>query len=81
MSIVSWIVLGLVAGTIASLVVKRRRDGILFNLVLGIVGSMIGGSLSRLFGTRGITGVNLHSLALAALGAVVVLVAFQIIQR
>lgn len=81
MSIVSWIVLGLVAGTIASLIVHKRGEGLLFNLVLGIVGAMIGGSLFRLFGARGVTGMNLHSLSLAALGAVIVLLAFHVIQR
>jgi uncharacterized membrane protein YeaQ/YmgE (transglycosylase-associated protein family) len=81
MSIVSWIVLGLVAGTIANLIVNKRGDGLLFNLVLGIVGAMIGGSLFRLLGTRGVTGMNVHSLVSAALGALIVLVAFRIIQR
>lgn len=81
MSIVSWIVLGLVAGAIASLIVHRRGEGLLFNIVLGIVGAMIGGSLFRLFGARGVTGVNLQSLGLAALGAVVVLLVFHVIQR
>lgn len=81
MSIVSWIVLGLVAGTIASLIAQKKGEGILFNLVLGIVGAMIGGSLFRLFGARGVTGMNLHSLSLAALGAVIVLLAFHVIQR
>jgi uncharacterized membrane protein YeaQ/YmgE (transglycosylase-associated protein family) len=81
MSIVSWILLGLVAGTIASLIVNRRGDSILFNLVLGIIGAMIGGSLFRLLGARGVTGMNVHSLASAAMGAVIVLVAFRIIQR
>jgi uncharacterized membrane protein YeaQ/YmgE (transglycosylase-associated protein family) len=81
MSIVSWIVLGLLAGTIANVIVNRRREGILFNLVLGTVGAMIGGSVSRLYGARGVTGVNLHSLILAALGAMIVLLLFHLVQR
>ncbi len=81
MAIVSWILFGLAAGYIASAIVKKRGEGLVFNIVLGVVGAMIGGSLYRLFGARGVTGPNLHSLALAVLGAVIVLLVFQIIQR
>lgn len=81
MSMASWILVGLLAGSIASFIVNKRGERLLFDLVLGIVGAMIGGSLFRLVGARGVTGVNLHSLVVAAVGAIIVLVAFHIIQR
>lgn len=81
MAMASWMLVGLLAGSVASFMVKKRGERLLFNLVLGMVGAMIGGSLLRLVGARGVTGVNLHSLAAAALGAIIVQVAFHLIQR
>lgn len=74
MSIVAWIVLGLVAGFIASKVVNHTGEGTLIDIVLGVVGAVVGGFLFHLFGATGVDGFNIWSLFVAVVGAVVVLV-------
>ena len=81
MSLLAWIVLGLIAGFIASKIVNRRGEGIMLDILLGMVGSVVGGLLFRLFGMRGVSGVNLHSLVVAVAGAVLVLVAYHALRR
>jgi len=73
MSIIAWLVLGLIAGFIASRIVNKQGEGLLLNIVLGVVGAEVGGWLFRLFGMSGVTGLNLYSLLVATLGAVVLL--------
>lgn len=73
MSIVAWIILGLVSGFIASKLVNRTGRGILFDIVLGIVGAVVGGFLFHLVGATGVTGLNLWSMFVAIIGAVVIL--------
>lgn len=73
MSIIAWLVLGLIAGLIASKIVNRQGQGLLMNIVLGVVGAEVGGWLFRLFGMSGATGFNVYSLLVAVLGAVVLL--------
>jgi uncharacterized membrane protein YeaQ/YmgE (transglycosylase-associated protein family) len=80
MSILAWIVLGLVAGFIGSKIVNKRGDGLVLDLVLGIVGAIAGGWLFNLFGASGVTGLNLYSLLVAVVGAVVVLVVYHAIR-
>lgn len=77
MSIIAWIVLGLLAGFIASQIVNQRGSGILLDLVLGIIGAMVGGWLFSLFGAREVTGLDLYSLIVATVGAVVVLLLYH----
>ncbi len=74
MSILAWIVLGLVAGFIASKIVNHTGQGMIIDLVLGIVGAVVGGYAFHLFGATGVTGLNIWSLLVATAGAVVVLV-------
>ena len=62
MSILAWIVLGLVAGFIASKLVSRSGGSLVVDLVLGIVGAVVGGFLFNQFGSAGVTGLNLYSL-------------------
>ena len=81
MSIIGWIILGLIAGFIASKIVNKRGEGLLRDMVLGIVGALVGGFLFRLVGHHGVTGLNLYSLFVAVIGAIVVLVAFHAIRR
>ncbi|MDX6709524.1 MAG: hypothetical protein QOH96_540 [Blastocatellia bacterium] len=82
MSILSWIVLGLIAGFIASKLVNRTGEGILLDIALGIVGAVIGGYLTSLLGiSAGVTGVNIPSLIVAILGAVVFLVVYHALRR
>jgi len=73
MSILAWIVLGLIAGFIGSKLVNKTGNGVLLDIVLGIVGAVVGGYLFSFFGAHGVTGVNLYSLFVEVIGAVVVL--------
>jgi uncharacterized membrane protein YeaQ/YmgE (transglycosylase-associated protein family) len=73
MGIIAWIVLGLIAGWIASKLFHGEGSGLLMNLVLGVVGAFVGGILVSALGGVGITGFNLWSIVVAVLGAVVVL--------
>ena len=73
MSILAWIVLGLVAGFIASKLVNRTGSGIVMDLILGVVGAFVGGFLFTRFGAAGVTGLNLYSILVATVGAAVVL--------
>ena len=77
MSILGWLILGLIAGFIASKIVDGSGQGMLLDIVLGIVGSVIGGFLFAQFGAAGVTGVNLYSMFVAVVGAVVLLVLYH----
>ena len=79
MSIVAWIVLGLIAGFVASKIVNKRGEGLLRDILLGIAGALVGGWLFNAFGAAGVTGLNLYSLLVAVVGAVVVLVLYHAI--
>jgi uncharacterized membrane protein YeaQ/YmgE (transglycosylase-associated protein family) len=81
MSYLAWIVLGLVASFIGSKIVNKTGEGILLDIVLGIVGAVVGGWLFNTFGAAGVTGLNLYSLLVAVIGAVVLLVAYHAIRR
>jgi len=74
MSIIAWIIMGLVAGFIASKIVNKTGEGLLLDVVLGIVGAVVGGFLFHLVGATGVDGFNAWSLFVAVIGAVVVLV-------
>ena len=74
MSIIAWIVLGLISGFIASKVVNNTGEGVLLDIVLGIVGAVVGGFLFNQFGHVGVTGLDLRSMLVAVVGAIVVLV-------
>ncbi len=73
MSIIGWLVLGLIAGFIASKIVNRRGEGVLLDIVLGIAGAIVGGFLFTTFGAVGVTGFNLYSMLVAIVGAIVLL--------
>lgn len=73
MSFLAWIVLGLIAGFIASRIVNNTGQGIVVDILLGIVGAVVGGFLFNQFGEPGVSGLNLYSLLVAVVGAVVVL--------
>ena len=77
MSIIAWLVLGLIAGFIASKIVNHTGSGVLLDIVLGIVGAMVGGWLFNEFGHVGITGFDLRSMLVAVVGAVLVLVIYH----
>lgn len=77
MSIIAWIVLGLIAGFIGSKVVNKSGSGMLVDIVLGIVGAFVGGFLFNAFGAAGVTGFNVWSVLVAAIGSIVVLVIYH----
>ena len=79
MSIIGWIILGLIAGFIASKLVNKSGEGVLLDIVLGIIGSVVGGFLFTFFGADPVTGLNIYSLVVAVIGAVVVLFLYHAI--
>jgi len=81
MSILAWIVLGLLAGFIGSKLVNKTGEGIVLDIVLGIVGAVVGGYLFNMMGSAGVTGLNIYSLFVAVVGAVLVLVAYHAVRR
>jgi uncharacterized membrane protein YeaQ/YmgE (transglycosylase-associated protein family) len=80
MSILAWIVLGLIAGFIGSKLVNKTGEGVILDIVLGVVGALVGGSLFSIFGAHGVTGLNLYSLLVAVIGAVVVLLVYHAVR-
>ena len=79
MSIIGWILLGLISGFIASKVMNDRGEGCLIDITLGLVGSMVGGFIFSTIGGRGVTGFNLYSMLVAVVGAIVVLAIYHAI--
>jgi len=81
MSFFAWIVLGLISGFIASKIVNKSGDGLILDIILGIVGAVIGGYLFQTFGMAGVTGVNIYSILVAVVGAVIFLVLYHALFR
>jgi uncharacterized membrane protein YeaQ/YmgE (transglycosylase-associated protein family) len=79
MSIIGWIVLGLIAGFIASKIVNKTGAGFLLDIVLGIVGAVVGGFIFTALGASAVTGFNLYSMIVAIIGAIVVLLIYHAI--
>ena len=79
MSIIGWIVLGLIAGCLGSKIVNKTGEGFFLDIVLGIVGAIVGGFLFTAVGATGVTGFNLYSMFVAIIGAIVVLVLYHAI--
>ena len=77
MSIISWIILGLIAGFVGGKIVNREGQGFWLNIALGIVGALVGGFLFSLFGASGVTGLNIYSMIVAIVGSVVVLLIYN----
>ncbi|MEP9395852.1 GlsB/YeaQ/YmgE family stress response membrane protein [Mesorhizobium sp. KR2-14] len=73
MSIIGWIILGLIAGFLASKIVNNTGQGMLMDIVLGVIGAVVGGLIFNFFGATGVTGLNIYSLIVAVIGAIVVL--------
>lgn len=76
-----FIILGLIAGFIASKIVNHHGEGVVVDILLGVVGAIVGGWLFRLFGAAGVTGFNLWSLLVAVIGAVILLFVYHGIRR
>jgi uncharacterized membrane protein YeaQ/YmgE (transglycosylase-associated protein family) len=82
MGIIAWLVLGLIAGWIASMIVNRTGEGLVMDIILGVVGAFVGGFVfSHFFGQTGVTGFNLYSMFVAVVGAVLVLLVYHLLFR
>jgi uncharacterized membrane protein YeaQ/YmgE (transglycosylase-associated protein family) len=77
MGVISWIILGLIAGFIGSKIVDKQGQGFWLNIALGIVGAIVGGALFDLLGASGVTGLNIYSMIVAIIGSVVVLLIYN----
>jgi len=77
MGVISWIILGLIAGFIGSKIVDKQGQGFWLNIALGIVGAIVGGVLFDLVGGSGVTGLNIYSMIVAIIGSVVVLLIYN----
>jgi uncharacterized membrane protein YeaQ/YmgE (transglycosylase-associated protein family) len=80
MSIVAWVLLGLIAGFVGSKLVNKTGEGVLLDIVLGIVGAIVGGYVFSMFGAHGVTGLNIYSLIVAVIGSVLVLVIYHAVK-
>lgn len=78
--IIAWIIIGLIAGYLASHIVNKSGEGMFLDIMLGIVGAFIGGVIFRAVGSSGVTGFNVWSIFVAFIGAVVLLVLYHAIR-
>jgi len=81
MGIIAWIILGLIAGFIGSKIVNRTGQGFFLDIALGVVGAIVGGFIFSLFGSTGVTGLNIWSLIVAVIGAIIVLVVYRAVVK
>lgn len=81
MSLLAWIILGLIAGFIGSKIANNTGQGVLVDILLGVIGAVVGGFLFEQFGQPGVSGLNLYSLLVAVVGAVVVLWLYHALVR
>lgn len=81
MSILAWLILGLISGFVASKIVNHSGEGVILDIVLGIIGAFVGGWLFNTFGHAGVTGLNIYSMFVAVVGAIVVLVLYHALFR
>lgn len=79
MGIIAWLIMGLIAGFVASKLVNKQGEGVAMDIVLGIVGAVVGGFIANVLGFHGITGFDVYSILVSVLGAVLVLVAYHAI--
>lgn len=77
MSIIAWLILGLIAGFIGSKIVNQTGEGVVLDIVLGVVGAVVGGFLFTLIGAAPVTGLNIYSLIVAVIGSIVVLALYH----
>ena len=81
MSWLVWIVVGLIAGFVGSKIVNKRGEGAFLDIILGIVGAIVGGYVFSLFGASGVSGLNIYSFIVAVIGSIVVLLIYHAIKR
>ncbi len=80
MNILLWIILGALAGFVASYIMKSPH-GILMDIVLGIIGAFVGGFVMNLFGQSGVNGFNFYSILVSIIGAIIVLALYRMFER
>lgn len=73
MGLLSWILVGAIAGWIAGLIMKGAGSGVVMNIIIGIIGAFLGGLVMNLIGNVGVTGFNLWSLFVAIIGSIILL--------
>ena len=81
MGILAWLILGLLAGFIGSKIVNKSGEGMILDILIGIVGAIVGGWVVGLFGIAGVTGLDIRSLVVAVIGAIVFLLIYRAIRR
>jgi uncharacterized membrane protein YeaQ/YmgE (transglycosylase-associated protein family) len=81
MSVISWVILGLVAGFLGSKVINKSGEGFFLDILLGILGAVVGGWVFQFFGSAGVTGLNVYSLIVAFIGSMIVLLSYHAIRR
>jgi uncharacterized membrane protein YeaQ/YmgE (transglycosylase-associated protein family) len=81
MGIIAWVVLGLIAGFIGSKIVNKRGEGMIRDILLGVLGAIVGGRLAAHFCYGGVSGLNIQSLIIAVIGSVVLLLLYHAIRR
>jgi uncharacterized membrane protein YeaQ/YmgE (transglycosylase-associated protein family) len=79
MGVIAWIVVGLIAGFIGSKIVNKSGEGLIRDIILGIIGAFVGGWIFNAMGAAGVSGVNIYSIFVAVVGAIIVLVAYPAI--
>lgn len=81
MTILAWLILGLISGFIASKIVDNTGQGVVLDILLGVVGAFVGGWLFNTFGSAGVTGFNVYSMVVATIGAIVILLIYHAVAR
>jgi uncharacterized membrane protein YeaQ/YmgE (transglycosylase-associated protein family) len=81
MSFLAWVVLGLLAGYFGSRIVNKKGEGIVIDILLGMVGAVVGGFLFNMLGASGVSGLNLYSLLVATVGSVLLIVIYHAMFR
>ena len=77
MNYLSWLILGLIAGFIGSKIVNKTGSGLVMDVVIGVIGAVVGGYIGELLHIGVVSGLNIVSLFLAVIGAVVVLIVYR----
>lgn len=81
MSFLAWIILGLIAGFIGSKIVNHRGEGLFLDIILGIIGAVVGGWLFTAIGGHPVSGINLYSIFVAVIGSILVLFIWHALVR
>ena len=77
MGVLAWLIVGLIAGFIGSKIVNRSGEGLIRDIILGVIGAIVGGSIFQALGYAGVSGVNIYSIFVAVIGAIIVLVLYH----